>query len=237
MAEGRSRLGRIGPIILALLVGLVLGGVVAGLSGTTGPTAADAVGPDVGEIRVGANTAGPFDKVDGVGVGFAQSEEGAVAAATNLLLTLEQAGTTDRANAIAAYRILAAEGSSDYLAGEMGSAWDALHTTIQANGPIQPTLFLRTVPVGHAVTRYSPERATVEIWTLTLVAAAGMRQPLSTWETATVDVVWENDDWKVWSATSAPGPNPSPSDGIAVTPTELFLNDVETLEGYRYVSD
>ncbi|MCP3988650.1 MAG: hypothetical protein GY724_06240 [Actinomycetia bacterium] len=230
-----SRLWRIGLIVATLAVGIALGGVLGGGLSSSTPSAALPIGPDVGDIRVGAADAGPHDKVDGVGVGFTRSEEGAVAAATNLILTLEQAGSTDRGNAVRAYEILAAEGSKDFLAAEMATAWDALHGTIAANGPVSSTLFLRTVPVGHQVARYSQDRATVEIWTLTIVAAAGMNEPIATWETATVEVVWEDEDWKVWSAVSDQGPSPAWATS-AVTPIEPFLTNVEVLEGYRYVS-
>jgi hypothetical protein len=231
----RSRLWRIGLIVATLAVGIALGGVLGGGLSRSTPSATQAVGPDVGDIRVGANDAGPHDKVDGVGVGFTHSEDGAVAAATNLILTLEQAGNTDRGNAIRAYEILAADGSREFLAAEMGKAWDALHGTIKANGPVATSLFMRTVPVGHQVARYSDDRATIEIWTLTVIAADGMSEPLATWETAVVEVVWEADDWKVWSATSNEGPSPAwaLSD---VTSVEPFLSAVESLEGYRYVA-
>jgi hypothetical protein len=234
-ADLTSKVWRIGILLAAIALGMLLGAFLSGGLTSSGAGAAVAVGPDVGDIRVSPEAAGPTDKVDGVGVGFVQSEEGAVAAATNLVLTLEQAGTTDRANAIRAYEILAADGSRESLASDMAATWDALHTSIAANGPRNSALFLRTVPVGHQLTRYSTERATVEVWTLTIVAAAGMVEPLATWETATVEVVWENGDWKIWSAASAGGPNPAWAESEP-TGTDVFLTSVDQLEGYRYVA-
>lgn len=234
-AESASRVRRIGFVLVAIAMGMVLGGFLAGGFTSTTARATEAVGPDVGEIRVGGNGAGPRDKIDGVGVGFSRSEDGAIAAATNLILTLEQASTTDRSNAIQAYEILAADGSKHSLGADMAATWDALHGTISANGPARSSLFLRTVPVGHQLTRYSDDRATVEIWTLTVVAANGMLEPLATWETATVEVVWEAEDWKIWSALSTEGPAPAwaASEASAI---ESFLVSVDQLEGYRYVS-
>lgn len=235
-ADLATRGRRIGFVLAAVAVGMLLGGFLSGgLGGSTAVNATAAVGPDVGDIRVGSAEAGPTDKVDGVGVGFARTEDGAVAAATNLVLTLEQAGTADRANAIRAYEILAADASRETLAGDMAASWDALHNGISANGPINSSLFLRTVPVGHQVTRYTDDRATIDVWTLTIVAAGGMREPLAAWETASVEVVWEADDWKVWSARSSTGPNPAWADGEA-TDIGSFLDTVDQLEGYRYVS-
>lgn len=236
-AEIASRGKRVGFVLAAVCLGMVVGGFLAGgFSRSSGGSTTQAVGPDVGEIRVGAASAGPNDKVDGVGVGFSADRDGAAAAATNLILTLEQAGTTDREQAVRAYEILAAEGSRESLAADMGATWDALHGSLTRNGPPNSSLFLRTIPVGNQVTRYSTERATVEIWTLTIVAADGMREPLATWETATVEVVWENEDWKVWSARSVEGPSPAWADA-ATTDTTTFLTVVDQLGGYRYVSN
>ncbi|MEL7157927.1 MAG: hypothetical protein AAFN30_15220, partial [Actinomycetota bacterium] len=113
---------RFGLLLAAAAVGMVIGGFLSGgFNSAAGPRPAEAVGPDVGDIRLGPTAAGPSHKIEGVGVGFTRSEDGAVAAATNLILTLEQAGTTDRDNAIRAYEILAADGSQDILAADMAT--------------------------------------------------------------------------------------------------------------------
>jgi hypothetical protein len=237
MAAGdrSARAWRIGIVFLGVAMGMLIGAFLAGGFNRPEPSAAQVIGPNVGDIRVGASPDGPTSKVDGVGVGFTHSQEGAVAAATNLVLTLEQAGSTDRQRAVRGYEVLSAEGSRESLAKEMGASWDALHQGITTNGPNASSLFLRTVPVGHEVTRYADDRATVEVWTLTIVAAGGMREALSTWETARVEVVWEHDDWKIWSAESVPGPSPAWATA-PVTATDAFLSTVNQLEGYRYVA-
>lgn len=234
-ADLAARGRRIGFVLVAVAIGMALGGfLTGGFSSSNGASATSAIGPDIGEIRVSPDAAGPTDKVDGVGVGFARTEDGAVAAATNLVLTLEQAVSADRAEALRAYEILAADASRSSLVQEMAASWDALHGGIATNGPIGSSLFLRTVPVGHELVRYSPDRATVEIWTLNVFAATGMAEPMARWETASIEVVWEDDDWKVWSARTAAGPNPAWG-GDAPTDLEPFLAEIERLEGFRYV--
>lgn len=231
-----TRIWRIGLVLVAVAFGMAIGAFVSGgLSSANEAGAAVPVGPDVGDIRVAPNPAGPTDKIEGVGVGFIHTEDGAVAAATNLVLTLEQAAASDRASAIRAYEILASEASRTTLTDEMGQVWDTLNQSIAVNGPPASSLYLRTIPIGHGLTRYSDDRATVTIWTMTLVAADGMQEPLAGFETATVELVWEAEDWKIWSATSASGPVP----GWAEQPTgiDVFLDGVEELEGYRYVSN
>ena len=226
-----ARLWRIGFVLAAVAVGMLLGAFLSGGFGSTSDAStAAAVGPDVGDIRVAASPAGPTAKVEGVGVGFSHDQAGAVAAATNLILTLEQAGSTDREAALRGYGILAAEASRESLTADMGASWDALHQGLATNAPVASSLFLRTVPVGHEVTRFADDRATVEVWTLTLVAAGGMNEPLASWETATVEVVWENDDWKIWSANSAPGPSPAWATAPA-TAIDAFLSSVNELQG------
>lgn len=233
--ELSTRIWRIGLALLAVAFGMGLGAFLSGgLTGDDGAGAATPIGPDVGDIRIAVDPAGPTDKVDGVGVGFAHSEAGAVAAATNLVLTLEQAAATDRNSAVRAYETLAAEASRSSLAQDMETTWQALNNGVATNGPPSSSLFLRTVPIGHQLTRYADDRATVEIWTLTLVAANGMAEPLAAYETAKIEVVWEDDDWKVWSASSDDGPVPAWS--APTTTTDDFLGSVEELEGYRYAA-
>ena len=234
-ADLTTRIWRIGLLLLAVAFGMALGAFLSGgLSDSDEAGAATPIGPDVGDIRVAADPAGPSDKVNGVGVGFAHDEDGAVAAATNLVLTLEQAATTDRASAVRAYETLAADAARSELATDMGAAWDALNSGVATNGPPSSSLFLRTIPIGHETTRYDDGRATVEIWTVTVLAADGMVEPLATYETATVELVWEDDDWKIWSASSADGPVPAWTD--PATDTTSFLGTVQQQEGYRYAA-
>ena len=192
--------------------------------------------PDVGEIRIAPGPAGPTTERGGVGVGYTHDSEGAVAAATNVVLTLEQIAQADRSDAVAAYEALAAQDAADQLSQQMGAVWDLVRDGVAANGPPGGRLFVRAVPVGHSVIRYSNERATVEVWSLTVVVGIGLARPVSSWETASIELVWEHDDWKVWSATTRPGPTPAWSADVATTPEE-FLEAMAALEGYRYVAN
>lgn len=234
-ADRTTLIRRVGFVVAAVAVGMVIGAFLSGGFSRPPRVATQPVGADTGTVRVGAGPAGPSAQIGGVGVGFSHNRDGAVAAATNLVLALEQAGNTDRDAALRAYRMLAADASKDQLASEMAASWDSLHKGITDNGPNHSTLFLRTVPVGHDVVRYTDDRATVQVWTLTIVAANGLRQPVATWETASVEVVWEHDDWKVWSADSTAGPAPAWADA-PVTATDAFLSAVNQLEGYRYAT-
>lgn len=240
-----------GVVLAALVAGLVMATVFSGSGGAPrvpSPAAAGS-GPDVGEIRVGPDPSGPTNARNGIGIGFAHTESGAVAAATNLILTIEQAGQASRSDAIAAYQTLASGGSAEQLGADMAAVWDAIHTGLETNAPVGAGLFIRAIPVGHDLTRYTDTRATVEVWTLTLLVAPGMTRPVATWETATVELVWEpdsgggsdsdsssdsNSDWRVWSVATRPGPAAG-WDAVAVTDVTSFLSEMTDLEGYRYV--
>jgi len=225
---------RIGWLAGVLAAGFVLGAAVAGGGSSSGST--QSVAPDVGEIRVVGDESGPVSIRNGVGVGFSHDERGAVAAATNLVLALEQAAAVEQQQAVDAYGTLAASASRETLTAEMSLAWEALRDSVSANGPRAPSLFVRTIPVGHTIVRYSSEQATIDVWLLTLVAAEGLAEPLASWETATVELTWEDDDWKVWSATSSPGPTATWTSSAASTPVDEFLDSVEDFEGYRYAT-
>ncbi len=239
----RARLA--GLAISAVVVGMLVPGVFSGSSGAPRvPAPAAAGGPDVGEIRVGPNPAGPTRSIDGIGVGFAHDETGAIAAATNLILTLEQAGQATRPDAIAAYETLAADGSVEALGADMAAVWDAIHNGLDTNAPPGAALFIRAIPVGHDLIRYEPDRATVEVWTLTLLVGSGITRPVATWETATIELVWQPDnngrdgagDWKVWSVATRPGPSAG-WDAVTVSTVPDFLSAMTDLEGYRYVTN
>jgi hypothetical protein len=236
-ADLPSRAARIGLIAIAVVAGMVLGAfLTGGFSSDNASAGADGVGPDVGDIRVAAGADGPTSKVEGVGVGFSRTEQGAVAAATNLVLTLEQAVNTDRERAVRSYEILAADEAVQSLTSDMGAAWDEIRVGIAENGPVSSSLFLRTIPVGYDLTRFSDERATVEVWTLTIVAVDGMVEPIANFETAEIEVVWQDDDWKVWSADSRGGPVPAWATTSPPVDVDVFLDAVEEQEGYRYVA-
>jgi hypothetical protein len=127
----------------------------------------------------------------------------------------------------------------------MAAVWDAIHNGLDTNAPPGAALFIRAIPVGHDMIRYQPDRATVEVWTLTLLVGSGMTRPVATWETATIELVWQTDnsgdgeavgDWKVWSVATRPGPSAG-WDAVTVSTVPDFLSAMTDLEGYRYVTN
>ena len=63
-------------------------------------------------------------------------------------------------------------------------------------------------PLAVKVEAFSPQRARVSVWLVRVLSRQGVVVPQSSWATETVELVWERDDWRLWSDTTAPGPTP-----------------------------
>ncbi len=78
------------------------------------------------------------------------------------------------------------------------------------------------VPVGYRVLAYSPARARILTWGLTLLGNASALEPAAYWGVARTELVWQSGDWKIASTKASFGPTPrpatprGPSDGYRV---------------------
>jgi hypothetical protein len=86
----------------------------------------------------------------------------------------------------------------------------------------RPVIVLRAVPVGYRIERYSPAEVTVAVWYVGVVGSGATVQPQQSWRTQTVDLVWENEGWKVDSFASSAGPTPALTSLEAEAPGGLF---------------
>ena len=69
------------------------------------------------------------------------------------------------------------------------------------------TVFLGT-PLGYRLLSYSPERARVLIWGLTILGNASAAEPSAYFGTSTVELAWQQERWKVAFLRSSFGPTP-----------------------------
>ena len=69
-------------------------------------------------------------------------------------------------------------------------------------------------PLAWRVEAYSNARASVAVWTVTVLSAQGVAVPQSEWMTVTVDLEWVEGDWRITAIRDRPGPTPiaSPRD-------------------------
>lgn len=63
-------------------------------------------------------------------------------------------------------------------------------------------------PLAVDVDAYTPDRARVVVWTVTVLSASDVALPQSDWTTVTVDLAWHDGDWRVDAIADVPGPTP-----------------------------
>ena len=68
---------------------------------------------------------------------------------------------------------------------------------------------LRMTPLGYRVEAFSPRRATVAVWQVTLLGSAE-RDPIAAWATSRAELVWSAGRWRVERfGADTPGPTPA----------------------------
>lgn len=165
------------------------------------------------------DVAGPTAVVEGVPVGFARTEAGAVAAAASFVCTGQALLDMSPQSAERAIRELAAAASADELvSGHLDQLAGAREVLAAGNGPI----VYRQSAIAWRVQAYDRNRARVAIWNVGVLSREGVAPPQAGWATSVVDLVWERDDWRVWGETVTPGPTPIADDSDApATSAEL----------------
>ncbi len=178
---------------------------------------------------------GPSSSDGGVPVGFTRSPEGAAAAASSYLSTLHSLVLLDPSERESAVRRMAAPSAESVVVQALESmeALDQILAEARSELPGARVL-LREVPVAYDVEQFDPDRARVACWSLGLVLVEGRTQATEVWSTNTVDLVWEQGDWRVWSWSRQPGPVPAVAADGASEPAQL-LSAIEGWEGFRYV--
>lgn len=165
---------------------------------------------------------GPSRVVDGVPVGYPDTQTGAVAA----LLADGQTLSDPRVllNPTRRAQVLSLIASPRYAATFAGSGGQALaqaeRRTALGRGLAAgaQTLFLG-VPIAYRVVSYTPRRIRVIGYGVSVVANDQGLSPRATWATSTTDAVWQNGGWRVDAVSSSDGPTPAstapPSDAAS----------------------
>jgi hypothetical protein len=223
------------PAMLSLVLGAVilfLGGLVVGRATMTGspdatPAAATtAPGATTAPPATGDGTAaaapataaasravGPRRYLDGVGVGYAHSQEGAVAAAANFTRVLSSDLILDEARRRAAIDVLAAPEARSRLQKTFDQAVVSLRQGLGAAGAAgqDAQVLLRATPVGWRVESFDAGTARVAIWVTSVGGSVGgaTAAPIrEAWGTTTVELRWAGGDWKQVDSTTVDGPVP-----------------------------
>ena len=248
-------------LTMALLaVVLFLGGLVVGRASMTrdqtagappATTAPAATAPAQGETATpgtvaaapaaGAATSrvGPRKLAHGVGVGYANSRQGAVAAAANYSTVLSSDLILDTANRRAAINTLAAPEARAGLQKTFDQAVASLRKGlgITAGNAGSVKVLMRAHPVGWKVDDYGNGTAKVAIWVTGVTGSIGGTGPpvpiREGWGTTTARLRWVKGDWKLVESTTVDGPLPI-ADVSPPTPAPELVSKASEFKEFTY---
>jgi hypothetical protein len=200
----RVLIAGVGVFVIAVLAAFFIGRSTAPSSPAT--VQAQRPGPPTGP--------GPSRVVSGVGVGYPDTEAGAVAAllADGQTLSDPRVLLDPRRRA----QVLSLIATPRYAATFAGSGGQALaqaeRQTALGRGLAAgaQTLFLG-VPIAYRVVSYTPRRIRVIGYGVSVVANDQGLSPRATWATSTTDAVWQDGNWRVDAVSSSDGPTPAPT--------------------------
>lgn len=192
--SSRARLGAIIVPLVALLIGLGVGYVVASRDGANGPK---------------SDEVGPTSTKNGVPVGYARTREGAAAAATNF----ERVRSGPFLAKEKAYRLaISTMAAPDWEREGLDSATRDLANVADRYGL---TVDVESSVLRYRVDAFSGDSAQVSVWLVTVFHSEIHHVPESAWSTVTYTLIWLNDDWRVADAraieTTVPRPFQSPT--------------------------
>jgi hypothetical protein len=205
----RSRWLKIGGGVLAgavlLAAGFGVGRLSAPASGSGGQQRASVSGQ---------SGPGPTRVENGVPVGYAHTREGAVAAATNYVSVVDGPLVVQPDRFQKALDVFALPSVRPTLRSNA-------EKTVAVTGLVDyarqgRTVIYRTAPLAYRIASYRDERAQVDIWAESFIAVDGILAPRETWATASVEVDWSGEDWKLQQI----GPYSGGSDGPVPTTTQ-----------------
>jgi hypothetical protein len=212
--------------VVLFLGGMVIGRAtmtrgdpVGGATATTAPaataappsTAAAAPGTAAAPAEAAASRVGPQRFEAGVGVGYARSQKGAVAAAANYTRVLSSDLILDKARRRAAINALAAPEAKARLQKTFDQAVVSLRQGLGVKEADRAQVLLRATPVGWRVEQYGKGSARVAIWMTSVGGSVGGNVPVPVregWGTTTVELRWAGGDWKQVDSTTTDGPVP-----------------------------
>ena len=255
--------GMPGLLTMALLaVVLFLGGLVVGrasmtreqadaaappattapaVTATPAPGATATPGTAAAAPAAGAATSrvGPRKFEHGVGVGYANSRQGAVAAAANYSTVLSSELILEEATRRAAIDTLAAPeakaGLQKTFDQAVASLRKGLGVTAENAGSVK--VLMRAHPVGWKVDDYGNGTAKVAIWVTGVTGSIGGTGPpvpiREGWGTTTTSLRWVKGDWKLVDSTTVDGPLPI-ADVSPPTPAPELVSKASEFKEFTY---
>lgn len=171
---------------------------------SSAPLPPSAAGTDVAPASPLAVVAGsgPTSVVNGVPMGFSSDAEGAEAAARQFVRASAAMVAMAPTDAIAAQREMAAAAAEEDLvstrSAELQNIWGSA-------GPGAASYWY--TPIASRASLGAPGKARAEVWYVGVIRSP-LVPGLQVWATATYDLVWEDDDWRIGAESEMPGPVP-----------------------------
>lgn len=217
--RGRRRLRLLGSGALVLLFGLALGGLLLPSSDAE---------PEVSEPVVEILPGPPPPAVEPP-ASSERTPSGAAHAAARALSALADSGLLTNPTR---RRAAVAELAVPRYRSELVPLFDRTYSYLAATlGPGE--VVLRMAPVGYRVEAFSPQRATVAVWQVTLIGSTE-REPIAAWATSRAELVWSGGRWRVERfGADTPGPTPAVTAPAASTGAAEFValaRDLASLE-------
>ncbi|MEU3610137.1 hypothetical protein AB0E83_32565 [Streptomyces sp. NPDC035033] len=232
----RSLLTAVGVVVLlvAAIAFANRGGDPADPSPSSGTPGRAATAPTGTRPVTGTNGTVP--------TGYAHDEQGAQSAAANYAVALGSVDMFQKGPREALVRAVYAPDVADARVADLGKAYgdktflSRIGLREDGTAPEGLTFVARVTPVGAKVESYSPDRATVSVWTSSLFGLAGeaSQNPVSeAWYTDVFELRWVDGDWKITDSRQKDGPVPVARDQRASSAQDM-ADAVEQFGGFTY---
>jgi hypothetical protein len=206
-------------LVAVVLVSMVAGAALRGAGDK--PTTTAASGREAGAQATASHDGGDGGRAqegasdrtsaDGVDVGFARDEAGAVAAAVSFARAAQNwLYLSDEQVAASAGSVTVPE-ARDRLVGELVDQVGLLRDElVEASG----TVWFVMAPLATRVDSYSPDRAVVRVWLVRVLSADAVAVPQSGWQTLRFELAWHDGDWRIADTAEIEGPTPQLEAGL-----------------------
>lgn len=164
--------------------------------------------PATPKVENSTTQSGPTKIINGVPVGYDQTQDGAIAAESNYESAWFRAV---RLPAEQRQVVLATFIAKDALDG-MSQLATAANTLLSREAGDKLVSIQK--PISARIITYTPDKATVGAWSIQITAGSAMEYAREDWSLSTVALVWENNDWKflaISTTDNPPAPVPSTS--------------------------
>jgi hypothetical protein len=232
MSRPADRPGRRWAVLAGVaLVALIAGAALRGSTSRPPPsrTPRPVAVPDGSAGEGSLEGPGPGETVDGVGVGFARSEAGAVAAAVSYAAAPQSWLYLSDEQVTASAQAVTLPSARDELVPRLVEDARLLRDEMRKAAG---TVWFVVAPLATRVETYGDTRATVRVWVVRVLSADGVAVPQSGWQTLTFALEWAEGDWRIATVDETDGPTPQLEAGLQPWAADYLADE---LTGFRRV--